>query len=224
MRVRFQLCCTFTRSCRRRLWRGAFVPAASCGPSANPPTTSGRRGKLSATQSVIFMGHLYRKFARRDKHQRLDSGVFSRMRCSITGIKNASVLPVPVCAVASTSRPAIACGIVAACTGVGVTKLACNNRPFTYEEICNSEKLSTLCLFSGRNEWNAHTTSKAWTETSMSQFEFKLRRRFTERTAGGHCQIDSSTNRATQSLHQGLMQYITHSSQYCWNSCRSNFG
>src|SRR6201984_1880683 len=77
----------------------------------------------------------------------LTPGVFSRISCSNTGIRNAKVLPVPVCAVASTSWPSIACGMVADWTGVGVTKLACNNRSFTYEEICNSEKLCTLLSF-----------------------------------------------------------------------------
>src|SRR5277367_3797964 len=42
-------------------------------------------------------------------------------RDSITGIENASVLPVPVCAVATTSRPSISGGIACAWTGVGVT-------------------------------------------------------------------------------------------------------
>ena len=44
--------------------------------------------------------------------------------CSIStmGIKKLSVLPVPVCAVASTSRPLSAGGIASACTGVGVLK------------------------------------------------------------------------------------------------------
>src|SRR5215510_5462574 len=42
---------------------------------------------------------------------------------SISGRTNASVLPVPVCAVATTSRPASAGSMVCACTGVGVVKL-----------------------------------------------------------------------------------------------------
>ena len=46
----------------------------------------------------------------------------------MTGIRNASVLPVPVCAVASTSLPASAVGIAAACTGVGIEKPAADKR------------------------------------------------------------------------------------------------
>src|SRR5450631_4525977 len=42
-------------------------------------------------------------------------------RASITGIANARVLPVPVCAVATTSRPSMSGGIACAWTGVGVT-------------------------------------------------------------------------------------------------------
>ena len=44
----------------------------------------------------------------------------SRCSISITGIRNASVLPVPVCAVASTSLPSRAHGIACAWMGVGV--------------------------------------------------------------------------------------------------------
>ena len=51
-------------------------------------------------------------------------GVFCFKSCSITGTRKASVLPVPVIAVASTSLPASACGIAAACTGVGMENLA----------------------------------------------------------------------------------------------------
>src|SRR5882757_7592510 len=40
---------------------------------------------------------------------------------SITGIENARVLPVPVCAVATTSRPSMSGGMACAWTGVGVT-------------------------------------------------------------------------------------------------------
>src|SRR6478736_5236281 len=40
------------------------------------------------------------------------------------GIKKLRVLPVPVCAVASTSLPSRAGGMAAACIGVGVTNLA----------------------------------------------------------------------------------------------------
>src|SRR5271168_2673461 len=42
-------------------------------------------------------------------------------RASINGIENARVLPVPVCAVATTSRPSMSGGMACAWTGVGVT-------------------------------------------------------------------------------------------------------
>jgi len=43
----------------------------------------------------------------------------------MSGMRNASVLPVPVCAVASTSFPSSAGGTADACTGVGVVKWNC---------------------------------------------------------------------------------------------------
>src|ERR1019366_2865701 len=42
-------------------------------------------------------------------------------RASMTGMANARVLPVPVCAVATTSRPSSSGGMAWAWTGVGVT-------------------------------------------------------------------------------------------------------
>jgi hypothetical protein len=51
---------------------------------------------------------------------------------------------------------------------VGVTKLACNNLSFTYEEISNSEKLCTLLSFLWPNDWSARAGSQAWSETSMA--------------------------------------------------------
>src|SRR3954468_3197849 len=55
-----------------------------------------------------------------------------RVRSSKIGRRNARVLPVPVCAVATTSRPSRAGGIACACTGVGMTnplrvKLLCSD-------------------------------------------------------------------------------------------------
>src|ERR1019366_5641750 len=47
---------------------------------------------------------------------------------SIAGMRKASVLPVPVCAVASTSRPARAGGIALSCTGVGLINCAAVSR------------------------------------------------------------------------------------------------
>jgi len=55
------------------------------------------------------------------------------------GIKKPSVLPVPVCAVASTSRPSRAGGMQPACTGVGVTNLLASSRAIKAGERENSE-------------------------------------------------------------------------------------
>src|ERR1017187_10183642 len=61
--------------------------------------------------------------------------------CSIStiGIRNPSVLPVPVCAVASTSRPSRAGGMQPICTGVGITKLLASMRAIRAGERENCE-------------------------------------------------------------------------------------
>src|SRR5580704_18750053 len=64
----------------------------------------------------------------------------------IIGRTNASVLPVPVCAVATTSRPASAGSIDWAWTAVGSVKPFLNRLLFTRAEIENSEKLFIVCL------------------------------------------------------------------------------
>src|SRR5580704_18020417 len=64
----------------------------------------------------------------------------------IIGRTNASVLPVPVCAVATTSRPASAGSIDWAWTAVGSVKPFLNRLLFTRAEIENSEKLFIFCL------------------------------------------------------------------------------
>jgi hypothetical protein len=65
---------------------------------------------------------------------------------SITGIRNASVFPVPVCAVAIKSFPSRACGIAAACTGVGTRNFAAFSRSFIDGLTENSEKLRSEIL------------------------------------------------------------------------------
>src|SRR5581483_6945856 len=65
-------------------------------------------------------------------------GVFCLCSCSIIGIRNASVLPVPVWAVARTSLPSRACGIAAACTGVIVVNFAADSRVCNWAEIGSS--------------------------------------------------------------------------------------
>ena len=59
-------------------------------------------------------------------------GFSTAMRCSVGNI-NAAVLPVPVCADATTSFPARTAGIAAACTGVG----ALNPSVATPARICS---------------------------------------------------------------------------------------
>src|SRR5262249_22533835 len=63
---------------------------------------------------------------------------------SMTGTRKASVLPVPVCAVAMTSLPAKACGMAAACTGVGIENPAALSRSFREGVTESSEKLFIL--------------------------------------------------------------------------------
>jgi hypothetical protein len=63
---------------------------------------------------------------------------------SIRGIRNPSVLPVPVWAVAITSFPSRALGMAAACTGVGVENRAAVSRSFSEGDRDNSEKLCIL--------------------------------------------------------------------------------
>src|SRR3954453_13541821 len=61
-------------------------------------------------------------------------------RASITGIENARVLPVPVCAVATTSRPSMRGGMACAWTGVGVTNSFLARLFRNAEQRFNSEK------------------------------------------------------------------------------------
>src|SRR5260370_39497476 len=132
-------------------------------------------------------------------------GVLSLSSFSITGIRNASVLPVPVCAVASTSLPSNACGIAAAWTGVGVVNRAAANRSFIYGEISISEKRaearsargSEECsaftsetfniqyyFLTGRSRRGSHTKSRA-AGGLLCQSCFRLRVKLTEETGGG---------------------------------------
>src|SRR3984957_13677661 len=60
---------------------------------------------------------------------------------SSRGSTKASVLPVPVCAVATTSRPSSAGGIDSDCTGVGVTKLFWARLACKTADTLNSEKV-----------------------------------------------------------------------------------
>src|SRR5208282_1739703 len=70
---------------------------------------------------------------------------------SSRGRTNASVLPVPVCAVATTSRPSSAGGIDSDCTGVGVTKPFCARFVCRTADTGNSEKVF-IQSFGGKNQ------------------------------------------------------------------------
>ena len=65
------------------------------------------------------LGDLDRELARRRQHQRLRLGLALGRAAARIGSANAAVLPVPVCAWPSTSRPASSGGIVAAWIGEG---------------------------------------------------------------------------------------------------------
>src|SRR5437868_11742823 len=83
-----------------------------------------------------------------------------RVRSSKIGRRNASVLPVPVWAVATTSRPSRAGGIACACTGVGtanpcLVKLLCST-----EHRGNSENLFIQSLLGEKKSANQLTLSK----------------------------------------------------------------
>src|SRR5262249_44120829 len=93
---------------------------------------------------------------------------------SITGIKNARVLPVPVWAVAITSLPSRACGMAAACTGVGVENRAVVSRSFNEEDIDSSEKL--CILLSCWQSWREHSAdTRAAAAISIASLLFNLR-------------------------------------------------
>src|SRR5580698_8129333 len=66
-------------------------------------------------------------------------------RASISGIENARVLPVPVCAVATTSRPSMSGGMVCAWTGVGVTNSFLSRLFRNAEQRLSSEKCFINC-------------------------------------------------------------------------------
>src|SRR5580698_6522299 len=74
-------------------------------------------------------------------------------RASINGMENAKVLPVPVCAVATTSRPSRSGGMACAWTGVGVTNSFLSRLFRNAEQRLSSEKCCINCVrfFLGAN-------------------------------------------------------------------------
>ena len=67
-------------------------------------------------------------------------------RRSTIGTKNASVLPVPVCALAITSRPANKAGIACSWTGIGFLIPICLSSSTVSAQTFNSAKLFTIFL------------------------------------------------------------------------------
>src|SRR5580698_2204666 len=67
-------------------------------------------------------------------------------RASINGMENAKVLPVPVCAVATTSRPSRSGGMACAWTGVGVTNSFFSRLFRNAEQRLSSEKCCINCV------------------------------------------------------------------------------
>src|SRR5260370_17166828 len=141
--------------------------AWSCPPSDNPPTTSAA-GSSCFPRSALYCSTACIASSRvGTRTSAAIPGVLSLRSFSITGIRNASVLPVPVCAVARTSLPSNACGMAAACTGVGVTNRAAANLSFTYGEINISENRAEALSVRGSEERSAFTS-----ETFNIQYYF----------------------------------------------------
>src|SRR6266850_1862864 len=178
--------------------------AWSCAPSDNPPTTSAAGNNCLPRSALNWSTTCIANSRVGTRTSAAIPGVLSLSNFSITGIRNASVLPVPVCAVASTSLPSRACGIVAACTGVGVVNFAAVNLSLMQGEISISEnraearsvrgsrELSAFTsepfniqyyFLAGRSRRGAHTSSRAG--GLLCQLLFRLRVKRTEETGGG---------------------------------------
>ena len=129
--------------------------ACNCGFSPRPPTTTAARMPLPAAilpkASAIWMAS-----------SRVGLRIMARIpaRCGsvlsnwISGRTNARVFPVPVCAVATRSRPASAGSIARACTGVGSVKPCFLRLLFKRAERESSEKLfiDCSCVCEKRNQ------------------------------------------------------------------------
>src|SRR6185437_6682836 len=121
-------------------WEDSFIP---------PTTTEERTGRLAA--SFTAASWTWSASSRVGVRIRAETpvGRSPRERSSKIGRRNARVLPVPVCAVATTSRPSRAGGIACACTGVGWTN------PLRVKLLCSvalrvsSENLFIQCCFWG---------------------------------------------------------------------------
>ena len=128
--------------------------ASSCRLSGSPPTTNAA-GCSCLVRNISYCATTCIASSRvGTSTSAATPGALFCDNFSITGIRNARVLPVPVWAVAITSVPVSACGMAAACTGVGVTKRDVLSFSFKEGEIESSEKLSIL-LSCWRSCWDA---------------------------------------------------------------------
>ena len=124
--------------------RAPLRMALSCGPSDKPPTTRAA-GASCLPRNTLYCSTTCMASSRvGTSTSAAIPAAFRAPSRSMIGIRNASVFPVPVWAVASTSLPSMACGIAAACTGVGTRKLAAASLSFIEEEMGNSEKFCIL--------------------------------------------------------------------------------
>ncbi len=137
---------TISRAPRRML--------SSCGPSAMPPTTSAM-GRLTSCAHACCTCIASSRVGSRIRAPAVLTWAFCSR--SMMGIRKLSVLPVPVCAVANTSRPSSAGGIAPTCTGVGVTKFALASRCLSAAEIGNAENSFKIipCFRSLAETWSA---------------------------------------------------------------------
>jgi len=116
-------------------------------------------------------------------------------RRSITGIRNARVFPVPVCAVATTSLPCRAGGIASAWTGVGVRKFAaaslcCNPADRENSENVLMRIVSALSLPEGHRARYRKLRFAQFQRTPLEKLVGGL-------PDGGHRRRDSSLERQT---------------------------
>ena len=124
--------------------RAPLRMASSWRPSGSPPTTS-PAGCDCLERSALYCATTCIASSRVGTRTRAAiPGVCDCPSFSMMGRRNASVLPVPVWAVAMTSLPSSACGIAAACTGVGMENFAAMSRSFKEGDRVSSEKLCIL--------------------------------------------------------------------------------
>src|ERR1700735_3411844 len=120
----------------------------NCVRSLRPPTTTAvRTGVPTAILTKVSLIWIASSRVGLNMRARTPERDVSFSMELMIGRTNASVFPVPVWAVATTSRPASAGSIDWACTAVGSVKPFLNRLLFTRAERVNSEKLFIYCRF-----------------------------------------------------------------------------